>query len=111
VIAADSLWAAVMNIDATVVNMVAVAKDTGAVAGKTSTMSAAVTAILSAARVLSVVTTNRGLDIRNDQTIRAAIARAKDTANVITTMTAIVGDATNDAATKDAAGWIALQMQ
>src|SRR6185369_5775545 len=111
-IAIDSLWAAVMNIAATVMNTGAVAKDTGAVAGKTSAMSAAATATQSAARALSVVTTNRGVAIHNDPTIRAAIARANDTPNVITTTTAIVTSAAaKDPATKDAAGWIALQMR
>jgi hypothetical protein len=71
-------------------------------------MSAAVTAIPSAARALSEVTINReAVTGSNDTTTRAAIVRVKDTANVITTTTVI--DTT--AAMKGADGWIALQMQ
>src|SRR5678815_1516077 len=66
VIAAGSRWAAAMNTAGIAVNIAAVnivvvksavvARDTGAVAGKTNTTNAAVTAIPPAARALSVAT-------------------------------------------------------
>src|SRR6185369_12909733 len=124
-IAIDSRWAAATNIGtanhatiaattiaaliAAITAAAADARVTGVADGKTSTTSAAATAIRWAARASNAVTTSRATTTRNDTTIRAATVREKTTANAITTTT--TATVTDAAATKIAAGGIALQTQ